>query len=265
MNAAMPQPESRRARIARDFGRAAEHYDQAARLQRGVADAALARLAPHEDGHVLDLGCGTGYCLSGLQVRCQPRTLTAVDLSPAMIDYARSHRAVAAQWLVADAQSVPLPSGQVDRLFSSLMVQWCQDLPAVLREIHRLLAEDGEAVVTTLVEGTLGELRDAWEAVDPGVPHVNRFLSLAQLRDTVHGVFPEAQIETEHRVLAYPDVMALLRELKTLGATHKDGGRRSATSPGRLRALRSAYQRWQQDDGTVPATYEVAYLSLRKS
>jgi len=263
MMAAMPA-QGRKARVARDFGRAAAGYDAMARLQRHVGEQLLLQAMPGAADHLVDLGCGTGYFLPELSRTFRPVQLTAVDLSPAMIAQARSTRAVSAQWLVADAESVPLPSASVDLLFSSLMIQWCEDLPAVAREIHRLLRPGAEAVVSTLVSGTLHELRSAWDVVDPGVPHVNHFWSLAEVKSQLGAAFSDLEIVTEPVTLWYPDVMALLRELKGLGARHKDGGRTSATSPGRLRALVAAYDDYRDGDQGVPATYQVAYIRLKK-
>ncbi len=47
--------------VAKAFGRAAQHYEQHAELQRQSGDALLA-LAPAGFGpHLLDAGCGTGW------------------------------------------------------------------------------------------------------------------------------------------------------------------------------------------------------------
>ncbi|MDX1590286.1 MAG: malonyl-ACP O-methyltransferase BioC, partial [Oleiphilaceae bacterium] len=254
----------RQARVAADFGKAAGAYDSAARLQRQVGERLLEKMAPGQGGAVMDLGCGTGYFLPALARRLAPATLTAVDLSPQMLDYAREHRPVEASFIAASAESVPLPESSQRRIFSSLMVQWCQDLPAVAAEIHRLLAPGGEALLSTLVEGTLGELREAWHEADPGVAHVNDFLAPGELERQLRRVFPDARLDYECIRLWYPQPMALLKELKTLGARHKDNGRRSATSPGRLRALNRAYSRWRDPGQGVPASYQVAYIRLHK-
>lgn len=259
----------RQARVAADFGRAATGYDSAARLQQQVGRQLLDLFSPSSvtaeaAGNVLDLGCGTGYFLPVLQQQFNPCQLTAVDLSPAMLAYARDSRPVTAVFIAAPAESVPLVTASYGRIFSSLMVQWCQDLPRVLGEMHRLLAPGGEAVVSTLVDGTLTELRDAWGVADPGVAHVNHFLPRAELEQQVRTVFADAEMNYETVTLWYPDALALLRELKTLGARHKDGGRQSATSPGRLRALSGAYNRYRVAEHGLPASYQVAYMRFHK-
>jgi len=54
---------SDKAAIAQAFGKAAQSYDRHAAFQRDVAQRLLAKLPDNLSGwHILDLGCGTGYC-----------------------------------------------------------------------------------------------------------------------------------------------------------------------------------------------------------
>lgn len=252
-----------RQRISDDFGAAAEHYDEAARLQQRVALALLDRMQVPYGGVGLDLGCGTGFSLPRLQERLAPSELIAADLSPAMIDYARAHRPVDARWLVADAANLPLETGSLDWVQSSLVLQWCEDTVGVAREMARLLRHDGEAWVATLVDGTLAELASAWAEADPGRRHVNRFLSREDLEQQLATGFAEVTVEVVPLVLWYPDVMALLNELKALGARYKDERRhRGALGPGRLKALRRAYEHYREPGQGVPATWQVAFVRL---
>ncbi|WP_077530603.1 methyltransferase domain-containing protein [Vreelandella utahensis] len=252
-----------RQRVSDDFGAAAESYDAAARLQQRVALDLLARMNVPGGGVGLDLGCGTGFSLPELERRLAPRELIAADLSPGMIDHARAQRGVDARWLVADAANVPLASGSLDWIQSSLMIQWCEDTGAVAREMARLLGSDGEAHLATLVDGTLTELESAWEEADPGRRHVNHFLTRAELETRLAEGFEGVTVDVEPLVLWYPDVMALLGELKTLGASYKDEQRhRGALGPGRLKAMRRAYDRHRDPQYGVPATWQVAFVRL---
>lgn len=252
-----------RHRISDDFGAAARHYDSAARLQQQVGASLMQRLGPRTGGRGMDLGCGTGYFLPMLEQRLAPAELLAADLSPGMIRYAREMRGIASSWLVADAERLPVADASLDWIFSSLMIQWCADTGAVAREAHRVLKPGGEAVFSTLVSGTLGELESAWAEADPGGHHVNRFLTSAELRSAFEGMDAEVSVDIEPMVLWYPDVMALLKELKSLGARYKhENRRRAAMAPARLRALGAAYERFREGDQGVPATWQVAHVRL---
>lgn len=253
----------RRDRVSEDFGAAAERYDEAARLQQRVALDLLQRMHAPAGGAGLDLGCGTGFSLPLLAEHLQPSELVAADLSAEMIDYARAHRAVEARWLVADAANLPLAPQSLDWIHSSLMIQWCEDTSRVASEMARLLKPDGQAHVATLVEGTLTELESAWAEADPGRRHVNRFLTRHELRARLGAGFENVEVEVVPLELWYRDVMALLGELKALGARYKDEQRhRGALGPGRLKTMRRAYERNRDPHQGVPATWQVAFVRL---
>ena len=251
--------------IANDFGGAAERYDEAARLQKRVGQQLLERMRPQQGGHVVDLGCGTGYFMPALSQQLQPARLTGIDLSPGMIEFAQATRPVAADWFVADAESLPLDDASVDTLFSSLMIQWCADPAAVAREVRRVLRPGGQALFSTLVQGTLEELREAWAKADPGTEHVNRFLTPQTLEQAFGDSFAARHLEEAPLVLWYDDVMGLLRELKALGARYKAAGRRrAAMAPGRLKAMKRAYEVHRHSQWGVPATWQVAFIHVTR-
>lgn len=96
----------------------------------------------------LDLGCGSGVLTAemiGLGAR-----VTAVDGSPAMLDNARAALAGAgeAEWMQADAQSVPLEDASFDGVLCSSVVEYVERPEAVLAEAARLLRPGGRLVLS---------------------------------------------------------------------------------------------------------------------
>src|SRR5690606_3400762 len=158
----MSQPEV----IARHFGAAAPHYDQHARLQRDVADRLSAFLPQQLNAEVvLDLGCGTGYCSERLRRRLPDSHLLCLDLALPMLKRS-ALRGVEGSLVCADAVALPFPGSSVDLLFSSLAIQWCEDLPQLFAEVRRVLRPGGLALFSTFGPATLQELREAWAEVD---------------------------------------------------------------------------------------------------
>lgn len=251
--------------IARTFGRAAASYDAAAHLQRRVADRLLEQtkdLPLPEQPTLADLGTGTGYCLPLLKGRYRPARLHALDLSPAMLDQARV-REPQALTLQGDLEAMPFEDASHDLLTSSLAVQWLDQPRSFLNEACRVLKPGGYLVFSTLTQGTLSELREAWLAAD-NRPHVNDCLTLDQWREaaTQSGL----QIHTwepEHIEVGYESPLLLLQELKRLGASHvKNGSGRINRAT--LQQMVRAYQAFQRPDGQYPASWRVLYVILRK-
>lgn len=250
--------------VAASFSRAASTYDAVAELQRAVGNRLLELLPEQaEPQRWIDLGSGTGYFTRALAVRYPQAQGLSVDIAEGMLRHAREQGG-AQHFIGGDAERLPLRDAACDLLFSSLAVQWCADLPAVLGEASRVLRPGGVAAFSSLCIGTLGELRQSWEAVD-GFVHVNRFRAFEQYRQHCQGSGLEVlELRTEDRVLHFPDLRSLTFELKALGAHNLNPGRPDGlTGRERVRALIAAYERFRQPEG-LPATYRVVYAVLRK-
>lgn len=245
--------------IARGFGSASATYDSASRLQKCMGDALLDAVAMEQPESVLDLGCGTGWYTRRLSERFPGAIITGADLSPGMLRQAAGGGIARARWLQADAEALPLADNCVDLIFSNLMIQWSHRPDAILTECRRLLRPGGVLVISTLLDGTLGELKQAWSVADPGQPHVNRFEEASRWRALTERALPGSELVVDDILLPYDSPMALNRELKHLGAVFKGKDRRqTATSPGRFRAMCRAYP--GSEAGEVTATYRAGYL-----
>jgi len=262
--------------VASDFGGASASYEGAARLQRKMGDAMLETIAQPvpQDATVVDLGCGTGWYTRQLAQRFGAHTV-GVDLAPGMLAFAKAQskalskapsnalRLETIQWLEADAERLPLAGQSVDLIYSNLMIQWCHNPQGVLRECQRVLRPGGQLWVSTLLLGTLQELQQAWTLADPHQQHVNGFISAADFAATTAEILPAAQWRSQMITLDYPTPMALMNELRQLGAGYKDIQRRkTATAPGRLKQMCQNYP--QQPDGSIVASYHAGWLEWRK-
>jgi malonyl-CoA O-methyltransferase len=252
--------------IGRSFSRAAESYDGAALLQRRVADRLAEYLPDRVGGPVLDLGCGTGYSLPALQSRMQSKPLVAVDLAQGMLRQAAGRYSDVADYFVCgDAEDLPLADNSVETLFSSLALQWCENLPGLMFEIERVLKPGGHARIATLGPDTLHELRSAWAKVDSYV-HVNQFAERSALEEAIEG----AGLVLEHwdeatEVMFYERLSELTGELKNIGAHNVNGGRRGGlTGRQRLQALVRHYEGFRDVRQKLPASYQLWYISLTK-
>jgi malonyl-CoA O-methyltransferase len=253
--------ERRRVRAA--FERASAGYESAAGLQARVAQELLQRLEPFglAPATVLDLGAGTGRVTRVLRSRYRRALVVALDLAPGMLREARRHSRPWRRFerVCGDAMRLPLADGSVDVIFSNLMLQWCEPLDQAFAEVRRVLRPGGFFAFSTFGIDTLHELRSAWAEAD-GYTHVNHFADLHEIGDALmRAGLMEPVLDVDRIELAYADVLALMRDLKAIGAHNVTAGRpRALTGRARLGRLTKAYERLRRD-GALPATYEVVY------
>ena len=253
--------------VSRTFGRAAVAYDQHAELQREVGERLLERLdgLKFQPGHILDLGCGTGVHTQALHARYPQARILAMDVAVPMLARAARRRG---WWrkrfslAAGDANALPLADASFDLVFSSLMLQWCNDVSGVLANLRRILKPGGLLLLSSFGLDTLGELRAAWASVDAH-PRVSRFTDIQRLGSALtRSGFAEPVLDTDWITTTYRDPRDLMRELKGIGASNAASERsRGLTTPQRLRAALRAYEEFRQPDGRYPATWEVLYAS----
>ena len=251
--------------IALSFGKAAGTYDSVAHFQRWAGLSLLDKIPLTDARVVLDMGCGTGYFGPSLAERFPGAAYIGLDLSEQMLRYARSQHPEQNAWLAGDAENLPLKEHTVDLVYSSLAIQWCADLPGLMAEVNRVLKPGGLFVFSSLLDGTLCELKRAWAEVDTR-QHVNNFF----LKERYHSAAAEAGfqlrlLEQEKHVLRYQKVTELMRELKALGAHNLNADRASAlTGRSRLLSLINAYECFRDHDGLLPASYQLIWGVLEK-
>lgn len=245
------------------FDRAGATYEAAAVLQLRVAEELLGRLTPFEfrPRVILDLGAGTGRLSAELKRRYRRARVIALDLAPGMLRQAARHQRLFRRFepVCAEAARLPLADSSVDLVFSNLMLQWCEPLDEVFSEVRRVLAPQGFFAFSTFGPDTLKELRSAWAQAD-GYSHVNRFLDAHDVGDALmRSGLQEPVLDVDRTRLTYSDGLALMRDLKSLGAHNSTAGRpRSLIGRGRLQRVLSAYEAFRRD-GRLPATYEIVY------
>ncbi|WP_221077075.1 malonyl-ACP O-methyltransferase BioC [Agarivorans aestuarii] len=245
--------------VARHFSKAADSYNDYAELQRNIGHQLLRYLPAKDYSLAVDLGCGTGYFATAL--KAQADKVIALDLSLAMANKAK-HSAKPFAAMVSDAEQLALADCSVDLVYSSLALQWCNDLTTALREVRRVLKPNGILLFSTLNQGTLFELEDAWADVDKH-RHVNRFLTNAEIEEAAYNAgFTDTEFYQEKRTLWYEHAFLLLADLKGIGANYVVGGEPNATNRSQLKTMAKNYKaKYSSADrnNCISATYKVSY------
>jgi malonyl-CoA O-methyltransferase len=256
--------------VRRNFSRAAAGYDEVAVLQREVGSRMLERLdyVKIDPQRVLDLGCGTGVSLTALATRYPKAQLLGADFSEAMLAAGRQQRSRLgwllpflrhrqASLLAADAQALPVKSGELDLLWSNLMLHWLDDPLPALREMQRTLKVGGLLMFSTFGPDTLKELRASFS---DGQVHTQRFADMHDYGDMLLACgFSDPVMDVEVLTLTYSTLDDLFRDLRQGGsACAMVDRRRALMGKSAWQAARAEYEKRRQD-GRLPATFEVVY------
>ena len=256
-----------RRQVRRSFERAAATYDQAAVVQRQMADELLERLQiiKIEPRRILDAGCGTGYARPGLMRRFPRAEYLGNDIAPAMLRRARPTGPFSwrerrrSRWFCGDVEGLPLKDGSVDLVFCNAVLQWCQP-EAAFAEMRRVLAPRGVLMFSTFGPDTLRELRQVWAEVDTHV-HVHEFIDMHVLGDIlVETGFELPVVDVSYLTVTHRTLLSCLKDLRAIGASNAAQDRARGLMPrSRLRALDRTYEARRNREGRIETTYELVY------
>lgn len=254
-------------KVAQSFSKASLTYDSASVLQLKVANK-LSVCSVDVHGVLLDLGCGTGYCIDALKKREDVHGIVGLDIAFSMLESAKKKIELgkAVHWCNADLESIPLAAACVDTIVSSLAIQWADSLEQVFSEAARVIKRDGRFLVSSLGPKTLNELSRAWQKTEPDFIHVNRFNHAEEVMTFANKAGFETEFfEVNYDVLQYSSAIALMKDLKAIGAHNVNlGSRRGLTGKRALAEVEKYYIEDRLPNGQLPATYEVYYWVFHK-
>lgn len=143
--------------MAEEFDARIETKSYNAYLER---PATLSLLPDVKDKHVLDAGCGPGLYAEILLDR--GATVTAIDISPKMIHFAKRRLGDRASIRRVNLEE-PLDfmaDKSVDVVLASLVMDYIRDWNCVFSEFSRILRDDGYFIFSTEHPSTKWEVRD---------------------------------------------------------------------------------------------------------
>jgi len=233
-------------------------------LHREVAERLIDRLdlVDRDFAAALDLGARDGALAGVLAGRKGCASIVAAEPSPRLLAAAAAHR------VCVDPELIPFRDTSFDLVASCLALHWCADLPGALIQLRRALKPDGLLLAAMLGGSTLVELRTAlFEAelaeeggVSPRVSPTVELGEAAALLQRAGFAMPVADSETI--TVTYPDILALMHDLRGMGETNALSARRRFLGRATLARAGAIYaERFAAADRRITATFEVLFLT----
>ncbi len=118
------------------------------------------------DEQVLDVACGTGHASLAIARTLPTGRVTAVDLSPGMLDQARKKAAGLAirniEFLERDMQELGFPLSVFDVAVCAFGIFFVEDMDAQLSHIASMVKSGGTVLITSFQENYFQPLRDTF-------------------------------------------------------------------------------------------------------
>ena len=209
-----------------------------------------------------DTGAYHGVMARLLNNRCPNSRTISLSLAMPLAEACPAPRAVAKE------EALPLKDGSLDLVTSVLSLHLVNDLPGALIQIRRALRPDGLFLGALLGGDTLIELRQSFMMAEADTMNgvSPRVFPTADVRD-MGGLLQRAGfalpvVNSERLTVTYASPLALMRELKAMGAANPLASR--SRRPLRRDTLAQAIETYSSQfagrDGRVRATFEILYL-----
>ena len=166
------------------------------------------------------------------------------------------------------ARKMEIEAGSADLIVSLMTLHWANDLPGALSQIRRALRPDGLFIGTLLGAATLKELRGVLteaELAERGgaqarvSPFADGFDGAGLLQ---RAGFALPVSDVDRVTVRYPDLFALIRDLRAMGETNVLAGPIRPLTRGIITRAAALYaERHGEADGRIPATFEIINLA----
>ena len=216
-------------------------------------------------------GCSTGWPISSAPSPARSTSISRDPLIPEQLRGAGIETVVAGEGgpLRVDLEILPFAPASFDLVTSSLAFHWINDLPGTLLQLRHILKPDGLLLVNLFAGETLEALRiallEAEAEIENGAsPRISPFADPRDLAGLLQRAgFALPVVDSDRITVDYPDAWKLMRDLRAMGETnatalrHRHFTRRATL----LRAADIYRARFGNDDGRIPAAFEIATLT----
>ncbi|XP_037328016.2 arginine-hydroxylase NDUFAF5, mitochondrial [Pungitius pungitius] len=213
----------------------------------------------------LDIGAGKSHIAEHLSKDVVER-LFLTDVSREALKQTRRSE-IPTHRILADEEFLPFKENTFDLVLSSLSLHWINDLPGALRQIHQALKPDGVFIGAMAGGETLYELRCSLQLAETEreggfSPHVSPYTAVTDLGNLLgRAGFTMLTVDTDEVQVHYPGITEVMTDLQGMGESNCAWNRRSMLHRDTILAAGAIYKEmYGNEDGSVPATFEVLYM-----
>jgi SAM-dependent methyltransferase len=170
---------------------------------------------------------------------------------------------------IGDLERLAVADGRLDLAVSLLALQTVNDLPGALVQMRRALKGDGLLIAAVIGGETLTELRQSLTIAESEIlggasPRVAPFVDVRALGGLAQRAgLALPVVDLDRALVRYPDMFALLAELRAMGAANALHAR--SRKPLRRDVLAHAAtiyaERFADPDGRLRATFDLVWLA----
>ena len=182
---------------------------------------------------------------------------------------AGSPAAAGVDTVIGDEELLPFGPASLDLAVSALAFQFVNDLPGVLAQLRRALRPDGLLLAAFIGGESLHELATALALAESEVtggasPRVAPFVEVRAAGALLQRAgFALPVVDQDRVTVRYADPLALMRDLRAMGATNVlvERARRPLPRAVLARAALDYAERFADPDGRIRVTFDIVSLS----
>ena len=177
-----------------------------------------------DNANIMELGCGSGVLWKETSQRIPAGwTITLSDLSDGMLDSAWRNLVITGRSFKferIDAQSIPYADGTFDAVIANHMLYHVPDRRRALKEVRRVLKDEGILFASTLGKNHMREMWDLLERVGSVKRYmVTSAFTLENGKEQVQEFFPHVELSHYPDNLRVTDVSAMMAYIRSMAST----------------------------------------------
>lgn len=244
--------------IRKNFSRSAVTYDDHAAVQKKCAEKLIGLIDLDYFSDILEIGCGTGVYTALLKEKYPDIEMTAVDISPEMVDLARQKvSGDNLTFLVSDAEDLNTDK-KFDLITSNASFQWFSGIDKAMSCFLEHLAPGGTISFSMYGPETFRELKEVlgthfgprqWLSS-------SRFIGKAEVKASLERYFLNPEIYEENFSVDFFSIWDFLQNIKKSGSRGEGLGKGAFLGKYAIREIERTYM---EKFGGIIATHNVYF------